>query len=339
MQRVALACAFLLIPFAVPGATANPVEGLGYTVLGTDGGDAVGWIDITELAVGEPGDDTLVFRVTVATQTGGEDGVTSIDIFFGDQRWGFNPSGSCDATWLWCSQDGNAYYMAAPYTSTGAGVGRDVTGIWVGAYAGTLQDRLPGSTAAVADLLLAGDLSYTLTGCTMEDPAACVTEEEPATYDVLENATGDVLDVNLGFENATTGQHTINWTTDLSLVDVVANGTLSNGTANVTITDGAGMEQFNGTYDDLRAMPLALNATAGNWTIGIALQDAVGNISISFSETVVEVPEEVVDEPVQDTNATEEPVSGPEALQEAPGFQVVALLAGLAAMVLVRRRS
>ncbi len=144
------------------------------------------------------------------------------------------------------------------------------------------------------------------------------------------------------FDNATTASYLYNFTAEngFGLVDMAINGT---GNATAKLVDAAGVELFNGTI--ATGITEYQNFTAGAWTLSIEYEEFVGSFAFEFldghsvqNEAEEAAPPEEAEE--IDGNATEEDVTdAPADDQESPGAPMVALMAALAAIVVVRRRS
>ncbi len=143
------------------------------------------------------------------------------------------------------------------------------------------------------------------------------------------------------FENATTALYQFNFTSSetFGLVDFAINGT---GNATALLADGNGTTLFNGTVD---AMQFEVhNATIGNWTLTVEYTNFTGSLDFSFLAGALMAVEDAPvadDEPAgnETVEPEEEDLNGiPLHNEEAPGFQIAAILAGLAAIVLVRRK-
>lgn len=124
-------------------------------------------------------------------------------------------------------------------------------------------DAVPGQTVTYAKVDAEGASSVTL-------PLAMeLADDSLAVYDVL---TGAAPEIAIAFENETTGAYTYNWTQDLTDVDLFAEGSIANGTANVAIVDGANETLYDGTLAELLGdagqADADDNASDGNATAG-----------------------------------------------------------------------
>ncbi len=174
------------------------------------------------------------------------------------------------------------------------------------------------------------------------DSLMTVPIQAPIVLD-LDTAIFEDLEVPVvehAFANATSDSYVFNFTAEngFGLIDLEVNGT---GFANATLVDGNGTELFNGTLES--GLTEYRNFTAGNWTLSIDYTEFTGNLSFEFKDGLLlanaEGPEEVEDVGSEAGNATEEDVTdAPADDQESPGAPMVALLAALAAIVVVRRR-
>lgn len=244
------------------GAQADPAAyaDLEFTVIIEDAQDHVGFLDIREVALGEPGDGTLVARFTV--QDFGLNAGTEAFHFFmttpaGGLRAGFDTSGapathsSSAAGFESCAVDGDTVYCVLPYESIEAEVGTVLEGTYVITYQQAAQDFAPGGYFESAVLGNRGD-DYTITGGDAVTPVV-----ESLTIDgVLEQtvagngtATFDVNVTNTGADNATINMTVGNATGDLDLTFDPASATLIANesvtmTATVDVPEGAAPGEY-----------------------------------------------------------------------------------------------
>lgn len=167
---------------------------------------------------------------------------------------------------------------------------------------------------------------------------------EPVT--VEESIEGPAVDLALTFDNATTGSHTYNWTTDLESIDVAYEGHASNGTANLTILAPGGKEAVSAPLAPGERVNGTARVTAdpGNWTIQLDLSAFEGELRVQLTKHVEEAHPTPDDGnatiPAGDNataaggNATDSPDGG-----ALPGPAVVAVIAAVGVgSVLARKR-
>lgn len=168
-------------------------------------------------------------------------------------------------------------------------------------------------------------------------PLAPVVGEADAP--ALVNGTVENSTVAHAFENATSDTYVLEWNATATNVTISLRASVQNGTANVTVRDGANATVYEATLDGNTSVPAGNatgNATApavtgapGVWTVTVTYDRFVGSLDLSLAETVA-VPE---------TNSTSEPTLGANVGEESPGPALPLLALGLLAAVgAVRRR-
>ncbi len=232
---------------------------------------------------------------------------------------------------------GGGATMRVPFSDIGVSVGDRIEDIYALTYQSrilTVVDAAP--DAKGGDRNSGDNFGFYVVGADFlgEPPLEEIVEAVGTIYEDLAEPI-----VQHSFENATSDVYQFNFTseTGFGLVDLDVNGT---GFANATLVDGNGTELFNGTLAS--GVTEYQNFTAGAWTLVIAYDGFVGNMSFQFldGQSVQNDAEETVEEtPTTDDNSTEEDLAGAEDdAKESPGAPMVALMAALAAVVLVRRR-
>lgn len=251
-----------------------------FTVIITDAQDHVGFLDIREVAFGEPGDGTLVARFQV--QSFDLNAGTETFHFFmttpaGSFRAGFDTSGSpathssSSAGFDSCAVDGNFVYCVLPYESIEAVVGDALTGTYVITYQQAAQDFAPGGYFESSVLGNRGD-DYTITGGSA--PAGV-----PETLDLgglveqtVEGAGSAAFVLNItnrGLDNATVNLTIANATDGLSL-DLESNTTTI--APNATATLNATVDVPEGTpAGDYAWDVLVMGINGGNATFSLRL--------------------------------------------------------------------
>src|SRR5687767_11736331 len=140
---------------AVLLALANPADALyddmTFTPVITDeAGDAAGFNDIVELALGEPGDGTLVVRIQPAAFSPAPPAAAaSIDYFVGDVRAVFHPDAT-SAEYESCTIEGDYGYCILAYSLLDLEVSDGVPAANANSYAGPAVDCGSGATPGTA---------------------------------------------------------------------------------------------------------------------------------------------------------------------------------------------
>lgn len=158
-------------------------EDMTFTPIMVDGADAIGFNDILEVALGEPGDETVVVRITTSDIATAPP-TASIDYFVGDLRLIFRPDASFDGGYTSCAIDGGLGYCVVEYDTLGLAVGDEVPAANAISYFGTAVDCAPNDTPGLPCVLLSavGD-AYILQGCTATScmPGASTSTSETAS--------------------------------------------------------------------------------------------------------------------------------------------------------------
>ncbi len=293
---------------ALPGAQAAPFADLTFTTLVTDPADFVGFHDILSVAVAEPGDETLVFKIAFASATaaptGGYDVVIFVDPDGTQQAPGFTNTGVPTrftnfgpAVPSSCQIDGTAGYCVLPYAKFAGGVGKTLTKVFATGYINTGtggsgagdSGPCPGPLASCLASQTAGNggygSDYTLTGCTKTDPAACSATTSgggsTAPKTVYANLTGTLLSKT--FAAATNGTYVYNVTSKAPNVDLTYS-VKGNGSAQLTVKDPKGVVQLNKTLTGSMNGTVNLNpAGNGTWQYHLVLTSFKGSLSVDLA--------------------------------------------------------
>lgn len=274
---------------AVP-ASAAPFEGVTFTPLFSDAADLAGFLDIREVAVGEPGDETLILRFSTGTFSTAPPSAApaSIHLFMttpgGAFRAGLTSTGaptthssSAGGSVSACVVDGNVAYCTVTYESMKAAVGDELKGTSAISYLGAAQDYAPGGLYVPDGVLGPKGSNYMLTGCTAAVCPGPGTAEPSITYAEL-----DTSSLKQGVSEPTTGTFVYNFTNELSTA--VLNYEV-NGTGNVTmqVRDGNGTSVFNQTFSGVSAGNQTVTAIAGNWTYTVIMDGFNGTLGLSLT--------------------------------------------------------
>ncbi len=330
----------LLAPGVAAQADPAAYAELEFTVIIEDAQDHVGILDIREVALGEPGDGTLVARFTVqdfSTQAGTESFHFFMTTPAGSFRAGFDASGgpsthsSSNGGFDSCAVDGSVVYCVLPYDAIEAEVGSELTGTSVITYQTVAQDFAPGGYFESSVLGNTGD-DYTITG---GDAAAApavetlaIDAEAEQTIEGHGTATFPVTITNQGADNATFNMTVGNTTDDLPLTFDPASATLA---ANESITVQAAVDVPEGTQPGEYSWDVRAEGLNG------------GNVSLTLT-LIVSAPMDHSGHEMGDAdgNETAGNATGQESDESAlgiPGFEALAVAGALlAALVVTRRR-
>lgn len=169
---------------------------------------------------------------------------------------------------------------------------------------------------------------------------------DSAPQTIQDELTGETADVSHAFDNATTATYQYNWTTDLTEARIVANASATNGTAQVTVRDGAGDERVNVTVTtDGWNETLDIEAAAGNWTVEIGYTDFVGSLDLAIGpipEAPPTMDHDAMDHGNETMGGNQTDDAGAESADGAalpgPGLVAVLAVALLGALAIPRRR-
>jgi hypothetical protein len=263
MRQILLALVLTLAALSiVPApATASHVAGLTFKAIITDSQDFVGFLDIREIAIAEPGDGTIILRFTTGgwTTAPPPEAPGSIHLFMTTPGWAFRAgvvstgaavthSSSVGGTVSSCAVESSIAYCVVTYASMKATVGSKLTGTSAISYAQAAQDYAPGTLYAPDGVLGPKGLDYTLTGCTRTDPLTCPGAASPpvvpppAVVGAVQNTT--YYDVNAtevrAERNGTAGTaptDIYNWTIPAGTFEFSYNATVLNGSASFAFFD------------------------------------------------------------------------------------------------------
>lgn len=316
-------------------AAKSPYDEVAFTVLITDPSDHQDFWDIREVAVGEPGDETLVFRIKPNAWAASSVPTGSIDLFFTAKgtnvRSGITISGGVSGSVMEkCLKDGAIGYCVVSYGKLNVEVGDKITGTYAISYLGFAQDYAPGGHYEEAVITAAKGKNYVITGGPVKAPeaplaVANLTVELPAEVQAVNGSAA----VEIKLTNGATVNETVavaveslpeNWTTNLRQADGTPAG-------NVTLAPGANAS--------LSAVISGAEAP-GTYQIQVNVTSSLGFAQVF--EVAVTVPEPQMKE----VNATASPQTGEQEADEAsvPGFdgQLLLISAVLVCAGLVYRR-
>ncbi|HUR26455.1 MAG TPA: hypothetical protein VM327_10625 [Candidatus Thermoplasmatota archaeon] len=297
MRRVALVTAVVLAISAAPvvAQDGEAFTDVGFVVSVNEPSDSppqpVGALDIKEIALGEPGDDTVVLRATLAGAPSGP--TANSRLYFGFSTAAGDVVGGCgyngapqtrnigeaiapDA----CLVSGAVVYATYNYGTIEENVGSTITKIW-GFTDGCAQSNngcLPGDTApgGIANQgwpATTFGADYTLSGCTRS--AGCGGGASAAPLELLE---GETIIVHLAETNMTSTARTYAWNTTLEAAEARLNLT-GNGSVALRILDGNGTVVVNKTVaaPNNRTFPIE-SAAPGNWSVSLTLSNFTGSV-------------------------------------------------------------
>jgi hypothetical protein len=145
--------------------------------------------------------------------------------------------------------------------------------------------------------------------------------------------------------NATQGAtYLYNWTTNATALSLSVDVHATNGTANVTVTDGAGKVAFNQSLSGTLTQTVPLNqTTAGNWTIAIRYTAFAGRLNLTIAPTVAPPPTTTSTSTTASSSTTGHTTTTSATATSTtkkgtPSLGVAFLLAGLGLAVCLRRR-
>jgi hypothetical protein len=348
-MAVALALAAAAVLASLPWASGQVSPDVQFTVSVTDSDTspmAIPFYDVQEIALGEPGDGSVVFRGTMADApaansngvfyfgftTDAGDVVGGCDFAGGPQTRNIGEAIAPDA----CFVDGAAFYATYSYGTIEAAVGAAITQIWgFSDMCDPAGDCLPGDTAP-------GNLvdewpsttfgtDYTLSGCTLTANCPAAGNATNATAPVYSNLTSPTL--SQSFNRATNGTYVFNFTSDLGHADLAVNAT---GAGNVTVVAlHAGSEAFNETLQAPANRTKEVADASGTWQYQVRYENFTGGLSVTLAEHP---------EPVSSSTSTsnDDTRSGTFPLRKddkgTPALGLPLLLAATAAAALARRR-
>lgn len=365
MRTVALALgALLLASVAVPAAAQDapagtPYPDVAFTELLMDAPEDApfGVADLIALAVGEPGNGTLVFRIEVADRSDVTGvplvcvadtactGSSRVEVWFttpgGEYAYSVSEDGSFgfDA----CAFDGNLAYCSVTYEAVKVAVGETLTAPYMlSRVSGTAQDYAPGTTYVeeVAEGPMAVGADYTVTGSTSTaatgrisitsvSPDAEVEEGGAATFGLIVRNLGPATTFTMGQAGLPS-----DWATSFE----PQTGSLAvNGTATVAMTVDVPSDAEHGTEMFFQAKAVA--SSGFNATVILAIRvvehedddghgDGDGDGDGDGNTTTTS------------TSGTGGPIPTGDPLdrKDTPGFGLVPAAIALAALALVVRR-
>ncbi len=159
----------------------------------------------------------------------------------------------------------------------------------------------------------------------------------PPTTTLYENLTGDSLQLDVDFNGS--AQWVYNWTGPAGDLGVAAVGNISVGTVGLHILGPEG-ELLNETVAGEFEHALTITVPAGNWTVTITSQDALGNMSLAVDAA----PEDAVAQPSDggadggDEDGSDEGNSTAPKARDSPGIGALLPVLVVAFAVALRRR-
>lgn len=360
MRRISwqtLAVAAIMLSMVPPAQAQVDLTDVAFTVSVDEPADAPApqpeeGLDLVEIALGEPGDGTVVFRATLA----GEPSTVSAGsrLYFGfttdagDVVGGCNYSGTPTTRNIGeaiapdaCVVAGAVVYAIYAYETIETAMGMTITQIWgftdgCVPNAGCLPgDTAPGGVANQGWPATTFGADYALTGCTRAAGCAGSAASGP-----VETLNGTTVSVGRTFTNVTTTTDTFVWTTNLTAAQVDLNATVGNGSVHLTIVDGANATVVNRTIDTTGVLTIPIESAApGNWSIVVAYSNFTGNLTFSVGAIPPVVPEPTTS---STTTTTEEERTGTFPLRKddrgSPGPGVILLGLAFVALALMARR-
>jgi hypothetical protein len=299
-----------------------------------------GFLDYREVAIGEPGDGTLVFRLSVKDITDHKVplGVEELDVWltvpdggkrltmFSDLR----VAGGYDS----CSIDGGFAYCIAKYATLNTAVGETIGSTYAVSYSGYAQDYGPGTlfTEEHAKATAANPLNpvaaypkgsnYTITGSTVGGAGGGGPVHQNVTTASFKLAITQAAPLN--------GTYTYGWESSYGAVDLAHDIKVTGGSVRVKATapNGAVALDKSLTADDKGAK--LVTPAKGRWTVEVTYQGFKGTLGLDITEHK------------EGSTTSQGPTSGPTTTgggttKPATAFGFIYVVAGLA-VALARRR-
>jgi hypothetical protein len=352
LSRPLLAGLLLLVPLAgAQDAAPEPLADVAFTVSVTDADTtpmAAESYDVTEVALGEPGDGTVVFRGTLAGSPDGQNGV----FFFGFTSGAGDVVGGCTFAGApttrnigeavppgACVLAGTAVYAIYPYEDIEAAVGEPITQIWAFTDVCTPRGCVPGDTAP-GNLIddwpsTTFGTDYTPTGCTRASGCA-----SGAPLRVFKDANGTRLNETFVTPTNVTIQYNVTWPHPDGRLAWGADVTA--GSVNVTVLDAGNATVANFTVGGSGNATVDFQgAEAGGWTVRLNFTAFAGRLNVTLGPAPAPpsaTSTSTSGEPNDDTRTGTFPLRKTD--KGTPGLGMPLLLAvTAAAAVLVRRRA
>ncbi|MBW3581738.1 MAG: hypothetical protein KY455_01445 [Euryarchaeota archaeon] len=291
---------------------------------GDQGAVAGDFYDVRALAIGEPGDETLVFKTTVQDASDKQDQLSSVRVDFevkgASYFFSFKPDGTkADGKADSCSLAGNDVFCVVKYADIdGAEPGDTVSKITVASKFVTDADT---ATTETTYTITGGEVAPTVEEVDLDDAEAVIDET---------------------FEEAVTKTVVYTWENTFDAIEIAFNVTVDNGTLDVKI--GANNTTLAGkSFDDAESGALPLDgAPKGEWTISFAYTDFVGTVAVSVTELSGADPTDGTGEQV-DTTGGETATNGTADLggketKDSPAVGLVPVALVLGGLVALRRR-
>jgi hypothetical protein len=287
-------------------ATAQTFEETGFVVAVAEPSDTppqpVGGYDLTEVALGEPGDGTVVFRGTLAeAPESPADGVLyfGFSAEAGDVVGGCTYAGAPDTRNIGepiapdsCLVSGAVFYATYSYDTIDAAIGDTITQIWgftdMCAPAGCLPgDTAPGGIANQGWPATTFGTDYTLTGCTKTGGCGASPGgggSGPALDEpIFVNLTAPTLSQT--FTKASNGTYIYSATGPADDVDVLYNATPASGSVSIVVEDASGAEVVNTTVSETQeGQERVSSGGSGVWTFRLTYSNFTGNVNIELAK-------------------------------------------------------
>lgn len=252
---------------------------------GDQGAVAGKFYDVRALAIGEPGDETLVFKTSVQDASDKQDQFSSVRIDFevkgASYFFSFKPDGTkSDGKADSCSLSGNDVFCVVKYA--------DIDD----AQPGDVVSKIKVASKFVTDADTATtDTTYTITGG----------EVAPTVEEVALDDAEAVIDE--AFEEAVTKRVVYTWENTFDAIEIAFNVTVENGTLDVMI-EANNTTLAGKSFDAAESGALPLDgAPQGEWTITFAYTDFVGTVAVSVTELDTTTPTDGTGEQVDTTDA------------------------------------
>lgn len=362
---IALLAAFIFVPSA--HALFENVE---FTSSAADAADypPFGFLDFKDLAFGEPGDNSVIFRYEVvdATDTPPSNPAStpSLQVFYtvGDTsyRSGVDMTGAPVSTNPYdaCSIEGNFLYCTMKYSTIKAAVGGAITAPHAISYAGLAQDVTPGNLyadesakgAGPSGLILPVGTDYVLKGSTVVGGGGGGGGAGPIVNELTTKEFKVVLDQTTALNQT----YLYHWANTFNAVDLAYDVQPTAGSVDIKVVDSSGKalldkSKATGTGTTLTVDP----AAKGKWNVTLAYAGFTGKLTVTISEHKASGTTSSTG-PASGSSSTGPKTGGSSSTgglggggggesssstKGSPGVGVLALVAGVAfAVVAIRRR-
>ncbi|MES2154907.1 MAG: hypothetical protein V4510_07200 [bacterium] len=273
-------------------AAAAPFDDLEFQPVWTDPADALGFADMRELAIAEPGNGTLLVRIQVAdftdpVGTGGEVWLQLLTQAGESDVWTsrqlrFDSHGESALAPIPCRPEGNAAYCWVPYELYELAVGKGLTSIKGYSYSNApanplvLQDCAPDPNPHGCILGTDFQPEYVVLGCTRV--RGCPLQLDPSRP--FTEVRDQVLDIDTYFGAPRTAQYDYNWSVATPDLDLTLDVDRTGGAIAVTMTDGNGTDVVAQIDSMSQHKPQRLSGAPGEWHVRVLAQHFKGRIHI-----------------------------------------------------------